>query len=55
MGRTIDFKPGDRVYLIRFIPEKQSYSGSFIIGKRKAAPWEGYGDKDSESSDDSKE
>jgi hypothetical protein len=44
---TIEFKPGNRIYIIRHIPDedKNSYYGQYIIGKRKASPWEGYGDK----------
>ena len=55
LENNIEFKPGNRVYLIRYNPDKKSSTGTFLIGKRKAAPWEGYGDKDSDSSDDSSE
>ena len=48
----IEFKPGDRVYLIRHIPEKGSTYGTFLFGKRKPAPWLGSGDKDIPSNDD---
>lgn len=43
----VDIKPGNRLYLIR--PKKKNSTdkiatiGSFIVGKRMANPWEGYG------------
>lgn len=52
LEKSISFKPGDRVYLIRFDPKDNTYYGKFIIGKRKASPWEGYGDSDDNNSDD---
>lgn len=55
LEKTVDFKPGNRVYLIRYNSEKQTTTGKFLIGKRRAAPWEGYGDKDSDSSNDGEE
>jgi len=43
----IDFKPGDRIYLVRMGTKegKELIIGNFIIGKRKSNPWEGYGTK----------
>ncbi len=38
---NVEFKKGDRVYLI-WKDEENRVKGSFIIGKRKPAPWEGY-------------
>lgn len=52
MESNIDFKSGDRVYVIRYISEKDSSYGTFLIGKRKAAPWEGYGNNNGDSSND---
>jgi hypothetical protein len=43
---VVRFDKRDRVYLI-FKKEDGDYSGSFIIGKRKANPWTGYGQVDS--------
>lgn len=37
----ITFSKKDRVYIV-FKKEDESYTGSFIIGSRKASPWEGY-------------
>lgn len=43
----ISFKPGDRIYVVRNEKEKSARTakGSFLIGKRKSSPWEGYGSK----------
>jgi len=43
----IKFKKTDRVYLI-FQNERGHSTGSFIIGKRKSSPWEGYSNVSSE-------
>lgn len=43
---AVNFKPGDRIYIIRMrddIDGNKRISGRFIIGNRKASPWEGYG------------
>jgi hypothetical protein len=37
---TVDFKNGDRIYIITKLDD--SFSGKFIIGNRKSSPWEGY-------------
>lgn len=44
LKRTIEFKPGDRIYaLCRTVKDgRESFSGKYIIGNRKASPWEGY-------------
>jgi hypothetical protein len=42
---NIEFKSGDRIYIIANISkdtEPPKISGKFIIGNRKASPWEGY-------------
>jgi hypothetical protein len=42
---NIEFKSGDRIYLITNIPketDEKGIGGKFIIGNRKASPWEGY-------------
>jgi hypothetical protein len=53
MVKTIKFNPGNRIYVIRHIKDEKrdSYYGQFIIGKRKASPWEGYGDKTDHTED----
>lgn len=40
---AIDFGKTDRVYLI-WRSNEGLLAGRFIIGKRKAAPWKGYGE-----------
>ncbi|MDN3724953.1 hypothetical protein QRD02_11205 [Aequorivita sp. SDUM287046] len=47
LTKSVNFKPGDRVYVIRMRTDKgiKKVSGKFIIGNRKATPWEGYGQK----------
>jgi len=44
---SIDFKPRDRVYIVRLetVKGKKLARGRFIIGKRKSNPWDGYGTK----------
>lgn len=53
LEKHVDFKPGDRIYVVRIRTEKgdQKISGRFIIGKRRAAPWVGYGDNDNDITD----
>jgi hypothetical protein len=41
LQNEINFKKTDRVYLV-FQKENSNYTGSFIVGKRKSNPWEGY-------------
>lgn len=53
LEKSISFKPGDRVYVIRKVTEQNSTLGKFIIGKRRANPWDGYGDSAGEESEDS--
>ena len=51
----IDFKPGNRVYIVKKSLDKgneDKIAGSFIIGKRKASPWEGFGTKTENSIDE---
>jgi hypothetical protein len=53
LEKNVAFKPGDRVYVVRMRLDKgvQKISGKFIIGNRRASPWEGYGQKDTDISD----
>lgn len=55
LEKSISFKPGDRVYVVRYSSEKDSYMGRFIIGKRRAAPWDGYGDNKGDDTEDGRE
>jgi hypothetical protein len=45
LNGKIKFNPTNRIYIIRKSLEKGKTIGSYIIGKRKANPWEGYGSK----------
>lgn len=49
---NIEFNKSDRVYLIWRDDIKQANLGTFIIGHRKPAPWEGYFTTDAEQSFD---
>ncbi len=51
----ITFKPGNRIYIVRQSIDgknKGKNIGSFVIGKRKASPWEGFGTKTENSIDE---
>ena len=44
----VKFNSGSRVYIVRSsieIDKGRRSIGSFVIGKRKASPWEGFGTK----------
>lgn len=47
LERSVDFNKTDRIY-VAFRADDSTLKGRFIIGKRKAAPWQGYGDVESE-------
>ena len=44
---SIEFKKPDRVY-VAYLGDNTTLKGRFIIGRRKAAPWQGYGDAGTE-------
>lgn len=50
LEKNVQFKPGDRIYVIRMRQDNgiHKISGKFIIGHRKASPWVGYGQKESD-------
>ena len=50
--QNVDFNKTDRVYLIWRDDKKQANIGTFIIGHRKPAPWEGYYATETEQSFD---
>lgn len=52
LEQSVSFKPGDRIYVIRRIKNASGSNGKFILGSRKAAPWEGYGEKGGEENED---
>jgi hypothetical protein len=41
LQRAVEFDKRSRVYLI--YPEAGKHKGRFLVGKRKAAPWTGFG------------
>jgi hypothetical protein len=41
--KKVKFKPTDRVYIIYHDDSTERNKGKFIVGGRKRAPWEGYG------------
>jgi hypothetical protein len=47
LEKKVMFEPGNRIYMIRMEEKdgKRNTIGSFLIGKRKSNPWEGYGEK----------
>jgi hypothetical protein len=45
MSQRVDFSPTNRIYIVRRSFDKDKTIGSFIVGKRKANPWEGFGAK----------
>lgn len=49
---NIEFKKTDRIYLI-WTDDAMKSQGTFIIGHRKQAPWEGYFSTETEQSIDS--
>lgn len=44
LSKNIEFKNGDRIYIIANLPKdgKVQTFGNYLIGNRKASPWEGY-------------
>ncbi|GHT65993.1 hypothetical protein AGMMS50239_26740 [Bacteroidia bacterium] len=45
LSKNIKFTPSNRIYIVRKSIEKGNTIGTFIVGKRKANPWEGFGTK----------
>ncbi len=41
LTKAVKFGSNDRVYMI-YLTSEGKISGSFIVGNRKASPWEGY-------------
>lgn len=52
--KNVNLRAGDRLYIIRREVEESStlIKGSFIFGRRKSNPWDGYGDVSSVGSED---
>ena len=53
LEKEISFNKSDTVYLIWKDENLSSFKGSFIIGHRKSAPWDGYFVTDAEEAFDS--
>ncbi|KAA6345545.1 hypothetical protein EZS27_006903 [termite gut metagenome] len=47
LKNKVKFESGNRIYIIlsEIVEGEKKIKGSFLIGKRKASPWEGYGEK----------
>lgn len=48
----VDPSPNDRIYVIWREELTSSVKGKFLFGKRKSAPWSGYGDSADTQSDE---
>ena len=48
---ALDLKAGNKLYIIRKNDDTNKIMGTFIYGKRNAAPWEGYGSDTEEEVD----
>lgn len=53
LKKNIEFKNGDRIYIVSnvIIADEKKVVGKFIIGNRKASPWEGYAPADDNTFD----
>ena len=51
LKRSVNFNQGDRIYIIRKDSKDGKVRGSFLIGKRKSNPWEGFGEGEDTSVD----
>ena len=51
---SVSLRSGDRLYAVyrKVEGSNSSVKGSFIYGRRKSNPWEGYGDYESQIDDD---
>jgi hypothetical protein len=45
LNEKVNFTPTNRIYIVRRSLERDKTIGSYIMGKRKANPWEGFGTK----------
>lgn len=54
IGKSVNLRSGDRVYVIRREKTDSDYvvKGGFLFGKRKSTPWDGYGDAETEESEE---
>ncbi|GHT44915.1 hypothetical protein AGMMS49965_21390 [Bacteroidia bacterium] len=51
LSEKVKFAPTNRIYIVRRT-EKGKSIGTFIVGKRKASPWEGFGTKTNNTIDE---
>lgn len=51
ISKTVKLEPGNILYVVRKKEDAENYYGSFIYGKRRSAPWVGYGTKPNDSED----
>lgn len=49
---TVKLDPGNILYVVRKKEGEPNFYGSFLYGKRKSAPWVGYGTKPNEAEDE---
>ena len=47
LKNSVNFRKSDRIY-VAYRADDSTLKGRFIFGKRKAAPWQGYGDAETE-------
>jgi len=52
LDEKVKFAPTNRIYIIRKSIDKQKTIGNYLVGKRKANPWEGYGTKTTNTVDE---
>lgn len=51
LQKTVTLEPGNVIYVVRQKEGATNYVGSFLYGKRKSAPWVGYGTKTKDNPD----
>ena len=47
ISENVTLEKRDRIYIM-YLDSKKKMKGSFIFGRRKSSPWEGYGSKRAE-------
>lgn len=51
ISNSVSMKPGNTLYVVRKQEKGNEYYGSFLYGKRKSAPWIGFGTKNTGTDD----
>lgn len=49
--KIVKLESGNIIYVVRKKEDEAAYYGSFLFGKRKSAPWVGYGTKPNDKDD----